>query len=160
MPADLKYQFLLSAKPAKVFEILSSTQYLSDKISHAKSGDFTISGTSPNLEIQIKRKLAGPIPAIVSKFVGPELTVTEIQMWEQADSQTYFAHIELKIEGAPVEINGKLNLNGNSSTNVSFAGKVKVNIPIFGAAVEPQVVQEITKVLAMEEDLFRNKVLD
>jgi hypothetical protein len=39
---------------------------------------------------------------------------------------------------------------------VKILGKVKVNVPIFGAAAEPQVVSQISKVLADEEELCRN----
>ena len=65
--------------------------------------------------------------------------------------KSYVAEVQLKINNAPVEILGTISLNGQQSTQVIIKLKVKVNLPIFGALAEPQVVEKLKSVLRDEE---------
>ena len=153
MSADLIYEFLLPATPEKVFAMLTGNDYLSDKVSKAINGNFEKSGNSPNCQIQITRTIEGELPDMVRKFVGDELTVIESQNWSELSTENFLANFELKINNAPVEIKGTISLTGGQLTQVSIKANVKVNVPIFGAMAEPQVVQKIKSVLQDEEKL-------
>lgn len=153
MSADLINEFLLPAAPEKVFAMLTGSDYLSDKVAHSIKGTFEKSGNSPELQIQISRTIDGELPEMVRKFVGDELTVVEIQNWSEISKNNFLAAFELKINNAPVEIKGTISLTGNQSTQVSIQAKVKVNVPIFGAMAEPQVVLKLKSVLQDEEGL-------
>ena len=153
MSADLIYEFMLPAAPEEVFAFLTDSDYLSDKVSHSIKGAFEKSGTSPKFRIQITRTIEGELPEMVRKFVGDELTVVEIQNWSEPSKENFLAQFELKINNAPVEIKGSISLTGAQSTQVLINAKVKVNVPIFGAMAEPQVVQKLKSVLQDEEKL-------
>lgn len=156
MPADLTYEFSLPAAPEKVFAMLTGSEYLSDKVSKAISGKFESTGQSPNLQIQIVRTLAGDLPELVKKFVGETLTVVESQNWSKSADKNYAADLELKINNAPVEIFGTISITGNQISQVLIKLKVKVNLPIFGAMAEPQVVEKLKTVL-LDEELLCSK---
>jgi len=153
MAADLSYVFSLPANPKSVFEMLTNPEFLNKKIALAQSGTFKLSGDHPNLQIEVTRKVNADLPAMVRKFVGENLVVQETQIWHQPSSNTYQATFSLKIPNAPVDISGQINVNGSTQTQVSISAKVKVNLPIFGAAAEPNVVETIKKVLADEAKL-------
>lgn len=153
MSADLIYEFLLPAAPEKVFAMLTGTDYLSDKVSHAIDGTYEIYGNRPDFQVQITRTIDGDLPDMVRKFVGDELIVIENQSWSELSKESFLANFELKINNAPVEINGTISLTGAQHTQVSIKAKVKVSVPIFGAIAEPQVVQKLKSVLQDEEDL-------
>jgi carbon monoxide dehydrogenase subunit G len=156
MSASIKSEFTLPANPKSVFEMLIDPDFLAAKVKLAKSGDFTLSGTSPNLQILVNRTVEADFPPIVKKFVGENLVVNETQSWKKDSENHYSATFNLEIPNAPVEITGEIKVFGKSEATVSITGQVKVNIPIFGAAAEPNVVNEITKVLADEESLCRS----
>lgn len=156
MSADLIYEFLLPAAPERVFAVLTGSDYLSDKVSNSLKGTFEKSGNSPDFQIHITRTIEGELPDMVRKFVGDELTVVEIQNWSEHSKENYLAAFELKINNAPVEIKGTISLTGSQNTQVSIKAKVKVNVPIFGAMAEPQVVQKLNTVLQDEEKLCSN----
>lgn len=153
MSADLNYEFMLPAAPEKVFSMLTSNAYLSDKVSHAITGTFEKSGDFPFFQIQITRSIDGELPDMVQKFVGDELTVVENQNWSELSKENFLANFELKINNAPVEIKGTISLTGAQHTQVSIKAKVKVSVPIFGAIAEPQVVLKLKAVLQDEENL-------
>ncbi|MEY4312287.1 MAG: hypothetical protein RLZZ571_1057 [Actinomycetota bacterium] len=155
MSADLTYEILLPAAPEKVFAILTSSDYLSEKVLHSIKGTFEKSGNSPEFRIQITRTIDGELPEMVRKFVGDELTVVEFQNWSEISRENFLAQFELKVNNAPVEIKGTISLSGTQSTQVSIKAKVKVNVPIFGAMAEPQVVLKLKSVLLDEENLCR-----
>lgn len=156
MATALKKEFELSSSPMATFYMLTNPEFLARKVGLATTGTFDISGTSPDLIVQVSRNVAAELPPIVSKFVGEKLIVDEIQTWHQLTQEHLYADFNLKIANAPVDINGKIKLTGSQSTNVSISVNIKVNVPIFGAAAEPHVVNEINKVLADEELLCRN----
>lgn len=153
MSAALIYEFLLPAAPEKVFAMLTGTDYLSDKVSHAIDGTYEISGNRPDFQVQITRTIDGELPDMVRKFVGDKLTVIEKQNWSELSKENFLANFELKINNAPVEIKGTISLTGSQSTEVSIKARVTVNVPIFGAISEPQVVQKLKSVLQDEEAL-------
>ena len=151
MSADLNYEFSLPAAPKNVFAMLTGSDYLSDKASNAIAGKYESTGTLPDVQIRITRTLDGELPEMVKKFVGEILTVVEIQDWTQPSKDDYLATVELKINNAPVEIAGSISLAGKQTTQVLVRLKVKVNLPIFGALAEPQVIQKLKTILQDEE---------
>jgi hypothetical protein len=156
MPADLRSEFSLPGDPSKVFGMLTNPEFLAAKVALAQSGNYSISGTSPDLTIQVQRTVAADLPPMVRKFVGENLVVKETQTWSKSGDDLYVAQFSLAIPGAPVEITGQIKLSGQVQTQVEITGKVKVNVPIFGAAAEPQVVAQINKVLADEQALCQD----
>lgn len=155
MAAELKYGFVLSATAKTVFEMLVNPDFLTKKIELAQSGNFEITGQSPELTIDVTRTVNADLPAMVRKFVGENLVVQEIQNWKELSAKNYQADFVLKIPNAPVEIKGKIELIELVKTQVEITATVKVNLPIFGATAEPHVVETIKKVLADEEKLCK-----
>lgn len=153
MTADLNHHFSLAVTPIGAFEMLTNPDFLEEKVKLANSGDFEITGTSPNPKIQINRQVNADLPQMVRKFVGDNLIVQEFQNWQQISKNHFLAKFELRIPNAPVQISGEIDLAGAESTLVRLTGHVKVNVPIFGAAAEPHVVDTIKKVLVDEEAL-------
>jgi hypothetical protein len=156
MPAQLNTEFTLPRDPTKVFEMLTRLDFLAAKIGLAQSGEFSVTGSGFDLTVNVNRTVAADLPDLVRKFVGQNLVVQETQIWRKSNDNLYRADFKLTIPNAPVDISGQIELAGIEKTIVKISGKVKVNVPIFGAAAEPQVVSQISKVLADEEELCRN----
>ena len=156
MAATLNYQFLVAAPPQTTFEMLVNPEFLQEKIGLADSGHFEVSGTFPELRLFISRKVDTDLPQMVRKFVGENLVVDEVQNWHKTAQNSYHAQLALKIASAPVQISGEITLAGSEITTVTIQAQIKVNVPIFGAAAEPHVVDTIKKVLADEEALCKN----
>lgn len=152
MPSPINTEFQLPATPAAVFGMLTDSGFVGEKIKLAKSGDFEITPGIAGPTVRATRTIDADLPAMVQKFIGSKLSITEIQTWNASD---FSADFELVVENAPVEIKGQIQLVGTSETTVKISGSVKVNVPIFGAAAEPQVVQAINQVLTKEEQLCR-----
>ncbi len=131
--------------------MLVDPEFLAAKVNLAKSGDFEVIGIAPNFLVKVNRTVEADFPPIVKKFVGENLVVKETQKWQQNSESHYSASFDLEIPNAPVEILGEIAVFGKHETTVLITGQVKVNVPIFGAAAEPNVVNEINKVLADEE---------
>lgn len=156
MSADLRSEFSLPGDPTKVFAVLTNPDFLAAKVALAQSGQYSITGISPDLTVQVERTVAADLPPMVRKFVGENLVVKEIQTWSKSSDHQYVAQFSLAIPGAPVEISGQIKISGDQQTQIEITGKVKVNVPIFGAAAEPQVVGQINKVLADEQALCQD----
>lgn len=156
MPAELNFDFELPASAKATFEMLTHPDFLTEKIALAQSGKYSISGDNPNLVVDITRTVTADLPDLVRKFVGENLVVQEIQNWKEVSTNNYLADFKLKISNAPVDISGQINLQETQNTKVSITGKVKVNIPLFGATAEPKVVETIMRVLGDEAKLCKD----
>ncbi len=155
MAADLSFVFKLPASAKTTFEMLTNPNFLNEKIALAQSGHYSISGNYPNLVVEVTRTVVADLPDLVRKFVGENLVVQEIQNWKEISTNNYIAEFKLKIPNAPVDISGQIKLIENQDTEVSIIGKVKVNLPIFGGAAEPKVVDTINRVLSDEAQLCK-----
>ncbi len=153
MSASIASEFTLASDPKTVFEMLVNPEFLKTKVALAKSGDFEVSGSAPKYVVKVNREVEADFPPIVRKFVGDILIVKETQIWQKDSESHYSAKFELIIPGAAVQISGEIAVFGKATTTVKLTGLVKVNVPIFGAAAEPHVVNEIDKVLADEETI-------
>ena len=156
MAASLSTEFTLLSDPKSVFAMLVNPEFLAEKVALAQSGKYSISGSYPDLTLNIVRNVESDLPAMVRKFIGETLVVEETQSWQKISDEEYLAKFELAIPNAPVQISGQISVTGKQETKVKITAQVKVSVPIFGAAAEPHVVTEIKKVLADEEMLCRS----
>lgn len=153
MPSQINKVFSLPAPPSQVFDLLVNPEFLAAKVAVALSGDFEVADGSNGPLVKITRAFAADLPPMIQKFIGSNLNITESQEWNTGNR---LAHFTISISGAPIDFSGEISLTGQDQTEVKVVGNLKVNIPIFGAAIEPQVVSAIDDVLAKEEALIRS----
>ncbi|MEE2521666.1 DUF2505 domain-containing protein [Pseudarthrobacter sp. J75] len=85
------------------------------------------------------------LPDIARKFVGENLTVTQVEKWSApAADGSRESSINLKISGAPLDVNAVQRLVADgASTRVELEGTVTSSVPFLGAkiadAAEPMV---------------------
>lgn len=89
------------------------------------------------------------LPEIARKFVGENLTVTQVENWEapSADGSRQ-SNISLKIAGAPVDVSAVQRLVAEGgNTRIDLEGNVTSSVPFLGskiaAAAEPMVAKAL-----------------
>ncbi len=89
------------------------------------------------------------LPEIARKFVGENLTVTQVENWDApAADGSRQSNISLKISGAPVDVSAVQRLVADGgSTRIDLEGNVTSSVPFLGskiaAAAEPMVAKAL-----------------
>jgi len=132
MNIDTRAEF--AAAPDKVFAMLTDKAFQEQvcQRSHASKHDVIVDGN------KVKTSRDMPSPDAARAFVGATLTVVENVVWaDAADNGSRTAVVTLSVPGQPVSFNGKYELAaGGPGSTLSFAGELKVNVPLLGKKLE------------------------
>ena len=153
MPSQINKVFSLPVPPSQVLDLLVNPEFLAAKVAVSLSGEYEVTDGPAGPQVKITRSFTAELPAMIQKFIGSNLNITELQDW---DTHNRVAKFTIAIAGAPIDFSGEISLTGKDQTEVKVSGNLKVNIPIFGAAIEPQVVSAIDDVLTKEEASIRS----
>jgi len=155
MATPLRASLYFLASPKEVFEMLHDPGYLSAKSQLAIDSAASVNRTDSGSTVTLQRRLASDLPDIARKFLGEEISVTEIQNWNTPTKDgSAEAKLTVTIAGAPVTVSAEIRLFGNNSgTTIELIGSVKVAVPIFGARAEDAVAGELEKIISLEQSI-------
>lgn len=83
-------------------------------------------------KVLITREMPAEIPGALKNFIQPWNKVIQTELWNKLEDDSYHCDMEMKIEGAPVNIKGQMYLR--QTTNGCYAESttdIKVKVPIF-----------------------------
>ena len=134
--------------------MLQTLSYLELKIADIPNATFNVSSHTGVATVTVTRNWVGELPAMAKKFLGDEVVIIEEQVWQPLQPNgNATATLNVSIEGAPVQVSATMNLQGTDSlTTISIAGSVKVAIPIFGGKAEEVIANELSNIMAQEQN--------
>ena len=94
------------------------------------------------------------LPEAVQAMVSHSLKIKRVVTWDNLDGDSFSGHFDADVKGAPVEFQADMTVTGDdSSTTISYANEVTVNIPFMGSAIEPKVADALAELTKKEAEL-------
>lgn len=147
----------------EVWAVMSSQDFQNAKCEATTTGDWTsnVTVSGDNTTITSDRVLpTDDLPDIAKTFVGPTLTIGEVQTWgPPAADGTRTADLQVQIKGAPMTLKGTIRLSPNGSGSVQeISGEVKVSVPLIGGKLEKAASEPLLFAAKTETDLLHTHV--
>ena len=94
-----------------------------------------------------------PTPSVVTRFVGPTMTVVDEITWDAAETPEGRAGATLvTVEGMPVDLVGTVRLTpGGRGSGLSFVGELNVRIPVLGPGLARQAAPALLEALEVQQ---------
>ncbi|WP_433601114.1 DUF2505 domain-containing protein [Nocardia sp. CA-135953] len=156
MATPLAYTARYSHPVAAVRAAFADEQYWKDRIAevggdNARLDSVTVNGGQVKVEM-VQVIAADLLPAAITAVRPGDLIIPRTESWT-GDSATFTA----RVEGAPAEVNGTIELTADGSGSVAETkGTIEVKIPLFGAKIETAIAERLTELLANEEEFTNN----
>lgn len=108
-----------------------------------------VTETASGTVVEVRQtQLARKIPPMAQKLIGDRVEIVQRELWTGADTGTF----EMAIPGKPGQMQGTLALQQDGGGCVqTYAGELKVNVPLVGGKLEALVADLLRKALAAEE---------
>lgn len=132
-------------------EYLQSKEFNEAKtiIANGRLLDFKVILENETTTTELSREFIREIPEIAKSFIGNQIIAHESFSW---NAQLNYAFIKIKIEKAPLDIQGEINLDESlEHTNLTLSLSITAQLPFIGRRVE-----EFAENIFME--LFKNEV--
>lgn len=154
---EFSAQVEFPAPAAAVAEMFATEAYVTKKItaSGAVPGAVEIvEAPSGAVTITTRREMpTTDIPASYRSLVGSSLEVHEVDAWEAPSVDGgRRGTIAIEVAGAPVRVNGVLELTPTSASTSTLrtTGDIKATIPFFGKAVEQALADSVSRAVEVE----------
>ncbi len=157
MAKEFRGRIKFDQPPDIVFDAQCDAEYVAWK--HENMAAFDISAEveedGEKVRISSGRKLPAVIPSAAKKFVGESITVDEVHTWRQPDaSGSYQGTVEASFGGAPMAVEGTLDLNPDGTGSVlEVYIKVKASVPLVGGKLEQIVGDQFMRALNKEQEI-------
>ncbi|MFC7491648.1 MULTISPECIES: DUF2505 domain-containing protein [unclassified Knoellia] len=147
----------------EVWGVMSSEDFQNAKCEATTTGDWTshVSTTADTTRITSERVLpTDDLPDIAKTFVGPTLTIAELQEWgPRAADGSRTADLQVQIKGAPMTLRGTVRLSPTASGSVQVIdGDLRVSVPLIGGKLERAASDPLALAARTETDLLRQRV--
>ena len=131
----------LPASPDEVFATRATEEFQEEKCERSSSAEHTVAISQAAGRTVITTTRAMPtesLPDAVRSAVGEHLMIHETQDWGPANPDgSRFARIDIKVQGAPVTLQGTLRLTPtDTGSHQSLEAELKASIPFLGGKVE------------------------
>jgi hypothetical protein len=85
------------------------------------------------------------VPDFIKKFVGDSVKVKQTERWGGPDGNgNRSAEVKFTVIGQPADMRAQVDLSGEGEVSFVIDGDLKVNVPVLGKKIEP----EIAKIIA------------
>lgn len=138
-----------AADPAAVFAMLTDEEFLTEVCVASGALDFRVAST--NGRTAVERTLNAP--SAVQRFVGQQLTITEVTQWgDAAPDGSRSAALSATVAGMPVSMAADVDLRpGGRGTLLTYAGRLTIAIPLFGRKLEEQAAPALLEGLGVQQ---------
>lgn len=154
--------FEYPADVADVYELITSKEFREECCVYQDSPEFSVEVTEEGEQtvIRIERKEPADLPDFVKRLTGDFVRVVQVEKWSPADEDgNYSAEIFVDIVGQPAQMKGTSTLTGgNGTSTLALEGDVKVQIPLIGRKIEPEIAKAISKSLNKDVELGTTKL--
>src|SRR5690606_24797799 len=142
---------------------MATPEFQNAKCDATSTGEYSsdVSTTGDRTTITSVRVLpTDGLPDIAKSFVGPSLTISEVQTWgPPAADGSRTADLQLHVKGAPMTMRGTIRLSPNGSGSLhTVDGDVKVRVPLIGGKLEKAASEPLMHAARTETGLLRERV--
>ena len=94
-----------------------------------------------------------PTPSVVTRFVGPTMTVLDEITWEaSANGEGRTGATLVTVEGMPVDLVGTVRLApGGRGSLLTYTGELNVRIPVLGSSLAKQAAPALLEALEVQQ---------
>ena len=150
---DITTRLEFEAAPTEVYAMLTDAQFLDEvcQATASSSYDVDVAGSTT------RTTRSFPAPDGVARFTGSTLTVTEETVWgEPAADGRRSADLQMKVEGQPVGMKGRLDLiPAGAGSVVQLTGDLKVSIPLLGKKLEQSTAPTVLAGFQRQQEVGR-----
>lgn len=127
---------------------------------HALDQKVTVEDNGEGDTVKVERTMPAELPDFIKKITGDTVKVRQTEAWTGPDADgNRTAQATVEILGQPASFKGTSHLRGTADgTELTLEGEVKVNLPIIGRKIEPEIAKAIIKALNSEVALGIEKL--
>jgi len=104
--------------------------------------------------VQVDRKMAADIPDFVRRFTGDHVNVRQIETWPATPDARggRVGKVRVTIKGQPASMDATITVTPDGArTRAELKGEVKVNVPLIGRKIEPEIARAILGALHVDQ---------
>ncbi len=102
----------------------------------ARNIEVNIQQKSNSVTIEIIREMPIDVPSIFKSFMNPWTKMTQTEVWKGTEGGPYYCNIEIKVHGAPLNIQGQMKLGSTEGgTAVVAITEVHCTVPFIGQSL-------------------------
>ena len=143
--ATLDEVYEMLATPAFREEVCDSQSVLRHSV------EINRDGKGMTVEIDQVQAAEG-LPGFVTKIVGDEINIVQVEDWSALDA----AALTVSIPGKPAEMSGTITLRESATTTEDVALDIRVGIPLVGGKIEQLVGDLLVAALKIENRVGRD----
>ncbi|NNG35509.1 DUF2505 domain-containing protein [Nakamurella aerolata] len=156
MPTPLKAEKSLPVAPDAAVAAFADPDYLNGRLAAAGGTDpkiVTQERSGDELTLVTEQAIpAGVLPSVVSSLLPGDVQITRTEKWAPDGSGGYRADFDVTIKNAPASLKGTMTLTpAGSGSTLTVDGQATVPIPFLGGKIEGVIVEQVGKLLAVEE---------
>ena len=112
-----------------------------------------------NTTVEIVREMPIEVPFALKSIVKPWTKMTQIEVWKGEKSGPYYCNITIKVQGAPLSIQGQMKLAAHEcGTAVVSITEIKSTIPFVGKILESFIGETSKKAIEQEFEYIEKHV--
>ncbi len=158
VPTAFTFDQEFAADPADVLAMLQDPEYVRLKAERTGGRDVEVGVETADgaLVVICQRVLPADVPSYARSFVGESITVTERQVWGDADEAAVATATVTVDFHAPVAYAGRIDLTATSGGSAARnSGQFRASVPLIGGKVERLVAEQTERYLTKELQVAR-----
>ncbi len=117
----------------------------------ARNIEVNIQEKGDTTTIEIIREMPIDVPNALKSFIKPWSKMTQTEVWKGAVGGPYYCNINIKVQGAPLDIQGQMKLMAHDGgTAVAAITEVNCTIPFIGKALSNFIGETSKKAIEQE----------
>jgi len=138
------------AAPEAVFAMLGDSTFREEVCRAVGAESYAVSVTTTDTSFESMVETSSPVdgmPSIVKKFLGPSLTLHQVERWTSPTTGT----MEVSIPGTPGSFRGTLVLGADGTGSAqTVEADIKVGVPLVGGKIEAMIGSGLGHVLKVQ----------
>lgn len=154
MPTTLSVTHQFSAPPSTVYALLTDRAFLDRRLAETGGEDpsvVSLESTADGATVVTRQSIpASAMPSIVASLIPGDPVTERTETW-RPNGAGYAADLAVVVKGAPASLKGTMALDpAGAGCSLTIDGQASVPIPLFGSKIEAVVIEQVTGLIAKE----------
>lgn len=156
MATTLSVTHQFSASPSQVYALLTDRAFLDRRLAETGGEDpsvVSLESTGDGAVVVTRQSIpASALPSMVASMIPGDPVTERTETW-RPNGDGYAADLAVVIKGAPASLKGTMALDpAGAGCSLTIDGQASVPIPLFGSKIEAVVIEQVTGLIAKENE--------
>jgi len=156
MSRRIEHSDSYASSPAALHAALTDERYWQARIAAVGGPGAaleSVKATNDGVQVQLTQAISEEhLPSIVKRVKSGDLIVERTESWGPLDRGAASGTFSATVAGTPIKMRGTHSLSGDTtSCTYRTTGDAQVSVPLIGGKIEQVIVDNITRLLAIEQ---------